>query len=414
MSQVADSKAHFLARAKEYSVPQTIIDELAAADIRTLGQLAFAFTRPGQEYDEEKFQNWITTIHGGTAPSLGEAAAVRRLHFEAEIVLTASLKASIEHPVSEASTPRPIPFAERNARMEEVRRSLGGVIIEGQSEPSQALVDEVCHQYDTRVLRYLEPARCTSREHEILAGKIDKKLKLDNSTLSIRESKSIPDESISTTHQVIQCLRRRAVAYEFAGLISFTAHEKYVDRLFRHMGVEPPPQYVATTLSQVLKADREVFLYLSKNVPSIRPVPGADKPLDLALEEALKDYNTVFHLLPMLKAQPVHNPPYGPERQYYPGGQHLYNPDGGKGGKKGKSKKGSGSSMAPRGLKGCVGRDPKGRNLCFDFNLSSCANAPDGGTCPKGRHACFKAGCYKVHQFCKAHPEEMPKRSDGE
>ena len=99
----------------------------------------------------------------------------------------------------------------------------------------------------------------------------------------------------------------------------------------------------------------------------------------------------------MLKAQPVHNPPYGPERQYHPGGHHLYNPDGGKGGKKGKSKKGSGSSMAPRGLKGCVGSDPKGRNLCFDFNLSSCANAPDGGTCPKGRHVCFKAGCYKVH-----------------
>ena len=217
MSQVADSKAHFLARAKEYNVPQPLIDELTAAGITTLGQLAFAFTRPGQEYDENKFTDWLTTIHGGTAPSIGEAASVRRLHFEAEIVLTASLKAAVEHPLSESSAPRPIPFAERNARMDEVKRSLTGIIIEGHYEPSQALIDEVCHQFDTRVLKYLEPAKCTSREHAILSGKVDKKLKLDNSTLSIRESKSIPYESVSTTHQVIQCLRRRAIAYEFAG-----------------------------------------------------------------------------------------------------------------------------------------------------------------------------------------------------
>ena len=62
--------------------------------------------------------------------------------------------------------------------MEEVRRSLGGIIIEGASEPSQALVDEVCHQFDSRVLKYLEPAKCASHEHENLAGKVGKKLKL--------------------------------------------------------------------------------------------------------------------------------------------------------------------------------------------------------------------------------------------
>ena len=133
-------------------------------------------SRPGQEYDETKFTDWLTNIHGGHVPATGEAASVCRLHFEAEIVLTASLKAAVEHPLGESSTCRPIPFAERNARMDEVRRSLAGVIIEGHYEQSQALIDEVCHQFDARVLRYLEPARCTSREHEILARKVDKKL----------------------------------------------------------------------------------------------------------------------------------------------------------------------------------------------------------------------------------------------
>ena len=409
MSQVADSKAHFLARAKEYNVPQVLVDELTAAGITTLGQLAFAFTRPGQEYDENKFADWLATIHGGVAPAIGEAASVRRLHFEAEIVLTASLKAAVEHPVSESSTPRPIPFAERNARMDELKKALTGIIIEGHYEPSQALIDETCHQFDTRVLKYLEPSKCTSREHEILAGKVDKKLRLDNSTLSIRESKSIPDENVSTTHQVIQCLRRRAIAYEFAGLISFLEHEKYVDRLFRHMSVEPPAQFSAPTLAQVLRADREVFLYLSKNVSDIRPLPGAPRPLDKALDEALKDYNTVFHLLPMLKASANQSDlRYGPDRN----NQALRDePPKGKG--KGKHKKGSGSGIAPRGLIGCVGRDARGRNLCFDYNLSSCSKAADGATCPKGRHVCFKAGCHKVHQYCKEHAAEMPKKDGG-
>ena len=72
------------------------------------------------------------------------------------------------------------------------------------------------------------------------------------------------------------------------------------------------------------------------------------------------------------------------------------------------------ASIAPRGMVGCVGRDPKGRNLCFDYNLSSCDKAPDGGTCTKGRHACFKAGCRKIHQFHKAHADDMPKKNDAE
>lgn len=115
MPQVADSKAHFLARAKEYNAPQVIIDELVAADIKTLGQLAFAFTRPGQEYDETKFQAWITAIHEGVAPSIGEAAAVRGRHFEAEIVLTATLKPSVEK-VSDASAPPSNPVCRKECQ----------------------------------------------------------------------------------------------------------------------------------------------------------------------------------------------------------------------------------------------------------------------------------------------------------
>ncbi len=106
----------------------------------------------------------------------------------------------------------------------------------------------------------------------------------------------------------------------------------------------------------------------------------------------------------MLKSTPSpYENQYGPDRK-----QHGLREDPPKGKGKGKRKKGSGSGMAPRGTIGCVRCDPKDRNLCFDYNLSSCTNAPGGGACAKGRHVCFKAGCQKVHQVCKAHPADMP------
>ena len=79
----------------------------------------------------------------------------------------------------------------------------------------------------------------------------------------------------------------------------------------------------------------------------------------------------------------------------------------GKGGKKGKA---MGSSMAPRGMVGCVGRDHKGRSICVNYNLSECKGAADGAACAKGRHVCFTANCFKPHAFSKAHASEMPQK----
>ena len=61
--------------------------------------------------------------------------------------------------------------------------------MEGIHEPSQALLDECAHQYDTKVIRYIEPATCNSRELEISVGKSDRKLRIETNSLTIRETK---------------------------------------------------------------------------------------------------------------------------------------------------------------------------------------------------------------------------------
>ena len=147
----------------------------------------------------------------------------------------------------------------------------------------------------------MEPQRCTSRELEITTGRSDKRLKLDASTLSIKETKSVPDESISTTFHLALCLKRRELAYEFANLISFKAHELYAEKLLKHLSTEPPINYQATTLAQVLRADREVFNHLAQEVKDIRPDAAGVRPLDFALETALQNYNVAFHLVPLPK-----------------------------------------------------------------------------------------------------------------
>ena len=392
-------------------MPSDLTDSLELAGVRTLGHLASAVNRPGQDFDETKFEDWMKAVNGGTMPTLGAVSALRRLHFEAEIIVTSTFRASVEQP-PESSHPKPLPFAERSARLQQLRTQYPGLNISGVNEPAQALLDECVFQFEHRMLRYVEPCKCNSRETEVMSGRSDRKLKIKASSLSVKESKSVPDEDVGNAFKLQQCVRRRAIAYEFANLISCEQHEKYIDKLLRRLTAEPPANYQGTTISQVLKADRQVWVFLSQNISDIRPAANGVKPLDKGLEDALLDnYEVTFHLLPLpLSVGGAYGPLRNKEQQL---GKEEHSAKGFPANRKGKGKtKGStqGSSSAPRGIKGAVGRDNRGRPLCFNYNLSNCSDAPTGGTCRKGRHICFKANCFKAHAFCEAHKDEMPKQ----
>jgi len=378
-----------------------------------MGHLAFAINRPGQDFDETKFEDWIKTVNGGVMPTLGAVSALRRLHFEAEIIVTSTFRAAVEQP-SEASAPKPLPHAERTARLLQIKNQFPGLNMSGVNEPAQALLDECVFQFENRLIRYIEPAKCNSREAEVMVGKTDRKLRIEANSLSVKESKNIPEEDVGTAYKLQQCLRRRAIGYEFANLISFECHERYIDRLMRRLNTEPPPNYQATSMSQILRADRQVWVFLSQNISDIRPAADGTRPLDKGLDAALSDYEVTFHLLPLpLLAAGAYAPVRTRDAQ--PSG----NTDFGKGynqNRKGKGKAKNnqqGSSAAPRGIKGAVGRDNRGRAICFNYNLSECSDAPAGGACRKGRHVCFKSNCFKTHQFAVAHKDEMPKQGQA-
>ena len=111
MAGVQDSEAHFASRAAEYGVPSEFVGRLKAEGISTLAHLAFAIFRPGTEFEERAFTDWATDRNNGIPLTMGAAAALRRLHFESEVVMTATIRASVETP--DPGIPKAIPFAEK-------------------------------------------------------------------------------------------------------------------------------------------------------------------------------------------------------------------------------------------------------------------------------------------------------------
>ena len=61
MASLPDSIAYINARAAEYQVPLELMAALSAAGVRTMAHMAFSIARPGQEFEEEKFDEWLRT-----------------------------------------------------------------------------------------------------------------------------------------------------------------------------------------------------------------------------------------------------------------------------------------------------------------------------------------------------------------
>ena len=144
-------------------------------------------------------------------------------------------------------------------RMQQLRQRLVGVVLERQLEPSHELLEAMMQQKESNQLNFVQLERCTSREWEITMARNKKQLTLDAEKLVIKEKADTPDQFYSSELQAFEALRRRGVALAFADMMSWEAHERYLQQLTSHLRTEPPPNFMRPSLPQVLKADRQVF-----------------------------------------------------------------------------------------------------------------------------------------------------------
>ena len=272
-------------------------------------------------------------------------AQIRQLHFESHTLVIAQLTSQVESPVAETAQPKKIPQSERLSRMKRLKDELSGVLIENEVEPSTSLLEYAVHLEQCDILRYIPVEKCQSRHFEMQHSKPKKAVEIDGSSLKISESSQVPTQDANTAFEVQQALRRRGLAVEFANLISWPVHERYVSYLFHQFTQGPPPGFSKITIAQILRADREAFNQASETCPHIRALGDGTRPLDDVFKNIFQMHQVSFHLLPTVTSKKVEKEPHH-KYQWAPYSSHDDSSGYSKG--KGKGKKGK--------QKGCKGK----------------------------------------------------------
>ena len=393
MASLLDSEAQFRQRAKECKLSDAALRDLSRLNVSSFGLLAYSFGQPGQNIADEAFNTWVRQ-EINPAISLADSAALKRLLFESHTLVMASLKEQVVAPDS-AST-RKVPATERDSKMQNVKATLTGLLIEGPLDPGHSLLDACAQMQYTNEIKYLAPERCVSRMHEVTHQKSPaKQVEIDSDKLIVREKNEVPDETAQSALQVKEALERRGIGLVFADLVTYTAYSKYLTSLFAHMHRDPPPGYGRTSVSQIVNADKAVWGKLLEDGVRPRREAGGELPLDKQLMKALESYAVSFTLLPLPQSKKPAAPAATPKPKAGVKNTYFQKPAKGKG-------KSKGSSKGPRVpyqivQAGGVGKTPDGSNICFKYNIEGCDEAADGLSCRRGKHCCAK--CFGNHSL---------------
>ena len=415
MTSIVDSEAHYERRMREMGMTHAGSTVILRSGLNTYGKLAFAHGQPGVALDEAAFNLFAQATLGAMA-NLGDTAVLKRLLFESHTLVLAQLKRQVTDP--DGSSSRKMPPVEREARMENLKLRLPGVVIQRQMEPSHSLLDLCIQQWETRQLKFLSPEKCTSRQWEIEMSKGPKQIELDSDKLLVKEKSDVPDCVAHTELQTFEALRRRGIALAFADVVSWESREAYLMALFANLQKSPPQNYVKPTLQQVLRADRAVFTKLIQDGTPVRRAADGTLPLDTALIAALNHPDAAYHLMPLPKpasAPPKADPPKNEFRYNDQWDNHRYSTwertsfHKRKGKGKGKGKSRDRYNVLPKALQGRdnVSTDQHNRRLCFAFQFNRCDKAAHGAQCPNGWHLCTRRGCHAPH------PEQEHDASEG-
>ena len=309
MTSIVDSEAQFDLRMDQVKLPEPLQRALRNAGVGTISALAYAHGQPGQPIVADEFQAWVRSLDPST--TIGGVAALKRLLFESQTQLLAILKEQVMNP--EPTVARKVPPAERESRLANLKTRLVGVLIEGHSEPSHALLDLATQLYDQNVLRFIPLEKCYSRLTELSFNNKpqSKLLEVESSKVVIRDKDSEFEASVQSSYQALEAFKRRGLALDFANVMSFTSHDKYVQLLFAHLNREPPAGYNRCSVSQLLAADKSAWCHLIEKNVKPRPDIAGTLELDTKLEISLNKHRRQQHQ-PLLR-QPRHNP-FHPQR----------------------------------------------------------------------------------------------------
>ena len=324
-------------------------------------------------------------------------SSFRRLHFEAATLVVAQLKQKVTGDGDEGK--QKLPIVETQARLADQRRRLNGLDIEGELQPSYALIDAVNGMIESSSVLWIAPSKATSRDQEIQHGakNLPSVVQLEQHTLKLSPPDAAIEADCSTTVQLQWCLQRRALALDQVRLSSWDCQNKWINQLLTVLNTPSPPGHSRISLEQLVKADKQMWTELSKVFTGavVAATGVAAPPFDEHIMRLRHDPRVTMYLLPLpsfakeVKATSVASASQGAGT---PKAASKAQPK-----KKFKATR-KAERNKPDALSSMETVTKDGQNVCWSFNLESgCQAALVPGSkiakCAKGLHVC--AYCHK-------------------
>ena len=294
---------------------------------------------------------------------------------------------------ADASQPiRKLPFVEKQSRLDTQRKKLPGLPHTPEQQPSHSLIDTVYNIVESGNIVYVQPSKCHSRENEVQTESKSKSktmITLEQGALKQTVVSDLQDLDTSTELKLYFALQRRHLAFDLVGLLSWAVCQKWLDKMMSTLVSDAPTSFNAITITQVMKADREMFSILASEFKgSLKAALGARPPLDEIFEKLMHDPRINIHLIamPKLNSAPLKRPlendagkpnpgPRKPFKRIKPGEKPV--------------------PQMPEELAGLNKRTEAGKPLCWHFDMAKgCNNPVKAGRCRFGMHDCMK--CLKT------------------
>ena len=250
-------------------------------------------------------------------------------------------------------------------------------------------------------ITWISPAKCTKRDVEVqMLGKEKTSLvQAETGALKLSATAKVPEAEHASAIQLMYCLIRRGLALDQCSFVPWKDHDLYTQTLMAYLNNEPAAGMSRVSVAQVIRADREVWAIMSREVqPPVNGKGASGVPVMAeALSRLVNDPRVVVHLV----ALPVHASGANTDKAVpAPPISSVPRPGNKAKAKAGKRKRAS--SMIPESLKGCTCRIKEGP-VCWGFNCEEgCPLDTQPGKpaprCVKGFHVC--AYCHKAgHSF---------------
>ncbi len=318
-------------------------------------------------------------MHGGPA-TIGDCSHMKRQHFESITLVMSDLKNEIS--TTDASEPsKKLPYIEKVRRLQAQQNRITGISHRNEQQPSHALIDACFSMLESGALLYLTPSKCGSRDSEIHAeGKSKPKhiITWEQGALKTQASQDLPTVDVGTEFKLMYAFQRRGLAFDLVNLLSWKIHVQWTDKLYAALMSDSIPGFQSISLTQILRADRELFMILAAESNSrLKSDPlDTEPPLDEQVKALMNDPRINVHLtmIPKIDKRPADT---GGDRD----GVKIKPP----------VKKAKVGSSLPDELKGMHLKTKDNKPLCWHYNLSKrCSNDVKKSRCRFGFHFCMK------------------------